>query len=134
MFSFEFFLGGFLLRKKQAIRPSLTLIRFPRFAQSSGRLRRGYYPCHGLKSKTEIKPLYKITPCNKLKAYPTITIPKTQIAIKIVKSFGFTALLNITTLGKLNVVTAIIKLKTTPSKAPFSSRLSAIGMQPKISE
>ncbi|MCI6186538.1 MAG: hypothetical protein MR739_05095 [Spirochaetia bacterium] len=37
-----------MLRKKQAIRPSLTLIRFPRFAQSSGLLRRGYYPCHSL--------------------------------------------------------------------------------------
>ncbi|MDD7610473.1 MAG: hypothetical protein PUJ82_06130 [Spirochaetales bacterium] len=34
--------------QKQAIRPSLTLIRFPRFAQSSGLLRRGYYPCHDL--------------------------------------------------------------------------------------
>ena len=59
-------LGGFLLRKKKremhsisrpefalqtrAIRPSLTLIRFPRFAQSSGLLRRGYYPCHGLQT------------------------------------------------------------------------------------
>ncbi|MDD7611562.1 MAG: hypothetical protein PUJ82_11655 [Spirochaetales bacterium] len=34
--------------QKQAIRPSLTLIRFLRFAQSSGLLRRGYYPCHSL--------------------------------------------------------------------------------------
>ena len=38
-------MGGFLRSKKQAIRPSLPLIRFPRFAQSSGLLRRGYYPC-----------------------------------------------------------------------------------------
>ncbi|MDD7609344.1 MAG: hypothetical protein PUJ82_00275 [Spirochaetales bacterium] len=40
-----------MLRKNQAFRPSLTLIRFPRYAQSSGLLRRGYNPCHGLKLK-----------------------------------------------------------------------------------
>ncbi|MCI6186467.1 MAG: hypothetical protein MR739_04735 [Spirochaetia bacterium] len=44
-----------MLRKKQAIRPSLTLIRFPRFAQSSGLLRRGYYPCHGLNKRLNFK-------------------------------------------------------------------------------
>ena len=38
--------SGTKATKKQAIRPSLSLIRFPRFAQSSGLLRRGYYPCH----------------------------------------------------------------------------------------
>ena len=62
-------MGGFLVylppsqssetkqTKKQAIRPSLPLIRFPRFAQSSGLLRRGYYPCHSLNSKKSISNL-----------------------------------------------------------------------------
>ena len=60
-------------------------------------------------------------------------IPATQIVIKIPSNFGFTTLLSITRDGKLNVVTAIIKLKTTPSKAPFDNKASLIGIQPKIS-
>ena len=71
--------------------------------------------------------------CKKLKKYPTQIIPTTQIPIKIPNNFGFTALLSITRDGKLKVVTAIIKLKTTPNKAPFPKSASLIGMHPKIS-
>ncbi|MGN0749897.1 MAG: hypothetical protein ACI4LS_05345, partial [Treponema sp.] len=46
-----------LTKQKQAIRPSLPLIRFPRFAQSSGLLRRGYYPCHVFIWKQSFKQL-----------------------------------------------------------------------------
>lgn len=60
-------------------------------------------------------------------------IPAMQITINTVKSFGFIALLNMIMLGRLKVVTAIKKLRTTPRSAPFARRLSAMGMQPKIS-
>jgi hypothetical protein len=53
--------------------------------------------------------------------------------IKIYKSFGFIAFLNIIIDGKLSVVTPIIKAKIVPSIAPFESKASAIGIVPKIS-
>ena len=42
-----FYLGGFLLRKKQAIRGSAVA---PYLRYASERLRRPYYPCHGLRN------------------------------------------------------------------------------------
>lgn len=56
-----------------------------------------------------------------------------NLSIKIPSNFVFTALLNITSDGKLKVVTAIIKLKTTPSNASFPKSALLIGIQPKIS-
>ena len=53
--------------------------------------------------------------------------------MKIPSSFDLIAFFNITIDGRLNVVTAIINERTTPSFAPFASKASAIGMQPKIS-
>ena len=55
------------------------------------------------------------------------------MAMKIPSSFGFTALRSIIIDGRESVVTPIIKDKTTPNNAPFVSRASAIGIQPKIS-
>lgn len=68
-----------------------------------------------------------------MKKYPTIIMPAVQMAIKIPKSFGLTAFLSIIMDGRERVVTAIIKDSTTPSKAPFESKASAIGIVPKIS-
>ena len=50
-----------------------------------------------------------------LKKYPTIIMPTAQIPIKIESSLGFTALLSIINEGNDNVVTPIIKERTTPS-------------------
>lgn len=60
-------------------------------------------------------------------------MPIVQIAIKTLSSLGFTALRNIIIDGSDNVVTPIIKDRTTPSCAPFASRASAIGIVPKMS-
>lgn len=68
-----------------------------------------------------------------LKKYPTTIIPTVHIVINTPNSFGFTAFFSIIIDGRLSVVTAIIKERTTPSFAPFASNASAIGMHPKIS-
>ena len=60
-------------------------------------------------------------------------IPAVQMAMKMPSSFGFTALRSIIIDGSDNVVTPIIKDRTTPSNAPFASKASAIGIVPKIS-
>ena len=60
-------------------------------------------------------------------------IPITHIIIKSLNNLGFIALLNMIIDGKESVVTAIIKLKTVPSSAPFAKRASATGIVPKIS-
>ena len=60
-------------------------------------------------------------------------IPAVQTAINVPNNFGLTTCFNIISDGRLKVVTAIIKLKTVPSKAPFASKASAIGIVPKIS-
>ena len=60
-------------------------------------------------------------------------IPIVHIAMKMPSSFGFTALRSIIIEGRDNVVTPIIKDKTTPRRAPFDSYASAIGIVPKIS-
>ena len=56
-----------------------------------------------------------------------------QIPTNIPSSFGFTALRSIIIDGRESVVTAIINDRTTPSKAPFASRASAIRIVPNIS-
>ena len=68
-----------------------------------------------------------------IKAQDTIIIPAAHIPMKIPSSFGLTALRSIIIEGSESVVTPIIKERTTPSKAPFASRASAIGIVPKIS-
>ena len=45
-------------------------------------------------------------------------IPPVQMAINVPNSFGLIAFFSIMSDGKLSVVTAIIKLKIVPSKAP----------------
>ena len=62
-----------------------------------------------------------------------MTIPSTHIATNVIRSLGLITFPNIIIDGKLNVVTAIIKLRTVPSVAPFDKKASAIGMAPKIS-
>ena len=60
-------------------------------------------------------------------------MPTAQIVINTASSLGFTALRSIIMDGKDNVVTPIIKERTTPSCAPFANSASAMGMVPKIS-
>jgi hypothetical protein len=48
-------------------------------------------------------------------------------------SLGFTAFRSIIIDGRDSVVTPIIKERTTPSRAPFASKASAMGIVPKIS-
>ncbi|MDD7609965.1 MAG: hypothetical protein PUJ82_03450 [Spirochaetales bacterium] len=45
-FEFTFFRVAFCFAKNRLFGVPLRSSRFPRFAQSSGRLRRSYYPCH----------------------------------------------------------------------------------------
>ena len=52
---------------------------------------------------------------SRLKQYPTMIIPRVQIAANRVRSFGLIALPSITMEGRERVVTAIMKLRTTPS-------------------
>ncbi len=59
-------------------------------------------------------------------------IPKTQMLINKVRSFGFTALLSITTLGKLKVVTPIKKLKVTPKGRPAVVKPIKIGIEEQL--
>ena len=54
--------------------------------------------------------------------------------MKMLSSFGLTALRSIIIDGRERVVTPIIKERTTPSKAPFASKASAIGIVPKITD
>ena len=56
-----------------------------------------------------------------------------QIAMNRASSFGLTALRSIIREGRLKVVTAIIKARTVPSKAPLPSSASATGIVPKMS-
>lgn len=60
-------------------------------------------------------------------------IPMIQMLMNKVSNFGFTALRSIIIDGKLNVVTAIIKARIVPSRAPLWSRASATGIVPKMS-
>ena len=60
-------------------------------------------------------------------------IPTVQMAINIPNSFVLIAFFSIMSDGRLSVVTAIIKLKVVPSKAPLDRSASAIGTTPKIS-
>ena len=60
-------------------------------------------------------------------------IPTVQMAINVAKSFGLIAFFSIMRDGRLSVVTAIIKLRIVPSKAPFAKNASAIGIVPKMS-
>ena len=60
-------------------------------------------------------------------------IPTTQMATKTPSNFGFTALRSKIRDGRLSVVTAIMKLRTAPRRAPFPSSASAMGIVPKIS-
>jgi hypothetical protein len=69
----------------------------------------------------------------RLKKYPVIIIPITQITVNILSNLGFTAFLSIISDGSESVVTPIINERTTPSNAPFESRASAMEIVPKIS-
>ena len=60
-------------------------------------------------------------------------MPTMQITINNASSFGLTALRSIIIDGRLNVVTAIIKLRIVPSCAPFANNAYATGIVPKIS-
>ena len=60
-------------------------------------------------------------------------IPTIQIAINVPRSFGLIAFFSIMRDGRLSVVTAIIKLRIVPSKAPLARSASATGIVPKIS-
>ena len=55
-------------------------------------------------------------------------IPTVQMAINVPNSFGLIAFFSIMSDGRLSVVTAIIKLKIVPSKAPLYKSASAIGI------
>ena len=59
--------------------------------------------------------------------------PITQITMNVPSSRGLTALRSIMSEGRLSVVTAIMKLRIVPSRAPFARRASATGIVPKIS-
>jgi hypothetical protein len=60
-------------------------------------------------------------------------IPTVQMAINVPNSFGLIAFFSIMSDGRLSVVTAIIKLKIVPRKAPLDKSASAIEITPKIS-
>ena len=60
-------------------------------------------------------------------------IPAVQMAINVARSFGLIAFFSMINDGRLSVVTAIMKLRIVPSKAPFDRSASAIGIVPKIS-
>jgi len=60
-------------------------------------------------------------------------MPPVTMAMNKTSNLGFTTLLSITIEGKLSAVTAIMKDNTVPKPAPFAKRLSATGMEPKIS-
>lgn len=60
-------------------------------------------------------------------------MPPVHIPIKIPSNFGLTALRSIIIDGRDNVVTPIIKDRTTPSNAPFANSASAIGIVPNMS-
>ena len=56
-----------------------------------------------------------------------------QMAINSPSSLGFTALRSRMMEGRLRVVTAIMKLRMVPNRAPLESRAYATGMVPKMS-
>ena len=60
-------------------------------------------------------------------------MPTVQIMMKVQSSLGLMAWRSMIILGRLKVVTAIMKESTVPSWAPLYSRASATGMVPKIS-
>ena len=60
-------------------------------------------------------------------------IPIVHITINVPRSFGLIAFFSIMSDGRLSVVTAIIKLRIVPRRAPFARSASATGIVPKIS-
>ena len=76
---------------------------------------------------------YNTIYCKRLNIYPTTIIPTVQIATNTPSNFRSIAFRSIIIEGKLNVVTAIMKLNIVPSCAPFASNASATGMVPKMS-
>lgn len=55
------------------------------------------------------------------------------MATNKVSNLGLIAFLSMMMEGRLSVVTAIMKERTVPSRAPLASRASAMGMVPKMS-